>query len=224
MVFGYGVDHEDTFLFMLQKTLNGRLGSGRVEVINAARPGYDLGDSYGHLKRNVLSLQPNLIILGLHLNDILKFPTQAIRTAHDYSIRKYIHLVDLFLYRWELKESGIINEKETLASYDEESKASLFNQLRAFDTTLGERKIHLLVLIFPLFVKLDDYPFRHIHREIGNFLASEHIEYIDFLGDFTDKEDDLYWITLDDQHPNERAHQVFLERVSVYVDGYLGAG
>ena len=144
--------------------------------------------------------------------------------ARDYSIRKYVHLVDLLLYRWEKKEGGEINEREALASFDEESKAGLFKQLKAFDIALEKREVSLLVLIFPLFLNLDDYPFREIHLEIGEFLTAEHIAFIDFLRDFSGKEDDQYWITLDDQHPNEIAHQVFFERVSAYVDKYLGAG
>ncbi len=223
LVFGYGVDHEDTFLYRLHESLNARLGSGRVEVFNSARPGYDLEDAYGLMQRHVLSLEPRLIILGLHLNDFLKFPTQLIRNPRDYSIRKYFHLVDLLLYRWEKKEGGEINEREALASFDEESKTGLFNQLKAFDTTLEEREISLLVLIFPLFVKLDAYPFRQIHLEIDEFLTAERIEHIDFLHDFSGQEDAPYWITRDDQHPNEIAHQVFFERVSAYVDAHLGA-
>lgn len=224
MVFGYGVDHEDTFLYLLHESLNDRLGAGRAEVINAARPGYDLADSYRLLTRQVLGLHPDLVLLGLHLNDFLKFPTQPVRRPRDHPLRKYLHLVDLLLFRWELAESGDINEREALASYDAKTRARLFDQLRAFESTLAERDTRLLVLIFPLFVKLDDYPFRRIHQELREFLASERIDYIDFLRDFTGKRGDLYWITLDDQHPNERAHQVFFERVSERVDEILQLG
>ena len=224
MVYGYGVDHEDTFLYRLHESLTARLGSERIEVINSARPGDDLDDAYQLLRGHVLPLEPDLIILGLHLNDCLVFPTQLIRTTYDTPIREYFHLLDLLLSRWELKASGDLNEKEILASYDDESKARLFRQLRAFAATLAKRDIPLLVLIFPLFVDLDEYSFRHIHREIGEFMTAERIDYFDFLRDFSEGGDDTYWITLDDQHPNERAHQVFFERVSGYLDEHLGPG
>lgn len=222
LVYGFGVDHEDTFLYRLEQALAEKLGSRGVEVINAARPGFDLDDSYALLRDKVLRMPVDLVILGLHLNDFLRFPSRTIGKSYDLALRSRLRLLDTLLYRLELKESGEIHEREMLASYDEAARSRLFDRLRAIQAALDARSIPLLVLIFPLFLDLDDYPFAHIHREIAGFLAGEGIEFIDFLPSFAGGRDEDYWITASDQHPNEEANRIFFERVFGYVAGRGG--
>ena len=44
-----------------------------------------------------------------------------------------------------------------------------------------DRDIAFTVAIFPLFYRLDDYPFEEIHRRLGEFAAGEGIDWIDLL-------------------------------------------
>ncbi len=65
---GWGVEQEDTFVKRLQESLG-------IEVVNAGVGDYGTEQELLWLKRNGLELEPDLVILGVYLNDSRPFPT-----------------------------------------------------------------------------------------------------------------------------------------------------
>ncbi len=71
----------ETFCAVLQKQLAGRIGSP-VEVINAGIPDYCPLLSYLQFRHELLSLQPDLIVLNFDMSDV----------ADDYQLRRFVLL------------------------------------------------------------------------------------------------------------------------------------
>ncbi len=220
LIYGYGVEHEDTFLYLLQEALNRRPDGPPIQVINAGWPGYDLDDAYRLLVEKVLLIDPDFVILGLHFNDFLEFPDEPIPDPVETGWRRF-RIVDYFLYRFELKRSGDRNLQALLDSFDAEALARLTARIGAFRATLAERDVPLLVLVFPLFSDLDDYPLRGVHRQVDGVLESGGIDYVDFLTHFAGQRDEDFWVAADDQHPNEVANLVFFEAVLGPLEAWL---
>ncbi len=65
--FGRGVDLKDTYPKQLERILNAKNLS--YEVINCGIIGHDMWQHYAMLKHKVLPYRPDLVVLGLHLND-----------------------------------------------------------------------------------------------------------------------------------------------------------
>ena len=68
IAFGIGVNDEDAFPQQMERQLEAR-GDSHIEVWNAGVPGYAMADHLGFLRRRLLPLRPDLIVLQLSRND-----------------------------------------------------------------------------------------------------------------------------------------------------------
>ncbi len=73
VTFGNGVGDGETYSAQLARTLH-ESGLRRVEVINAGIPAYDTWQHALLLEELVISLEPNIVILGFYQNDISPRP------------------------------------------------------------------------------------------------------------------------------------------------------
>jgi lysophospholipase L1-like esterase len=73
VTFGNGVGDDETYSAQLARRLGGA-GSRNVEVINAGIPAYDTWQHTLLLEEVVLSLEPDLVVLGFYENDIAPRP------------------------------------------------------------------------------------------------------------------------------------------------------
>ena len=73
VTFGNGVGDDETYPAQLARLLNGA-GLAKVEVINAGIPAYDTWQQGLLLEEVVLSLEPDLVVLGFYENDITQRP------------------------------------------------------------------------------------------------------------------------------------------------------
>ena len=71
--YGDKLDYADTYPAMLQKQLDSRYGPGKYEVINAGVPGLDLKQIIPLVKAEVISLQPDTVVL-MSINNNFKAP------------------------------------------------------------------------------------------------------------------------------------------------------
>jgi lysophospholipase L1-like esterase len=72
VVFGWGLAEEETFSSQLEAELRGR--GLAVEVLNGGTPGYNTLSELAHLESVGLPLAPDLVILGVSLNDFSATP------------------------------------------------------------------------------------------------------------------------------------------------------
>jgi lysophospholipase L1-like esterase len=74
ITFGYGIPVESTYAKVLEKRLNDNApGKTQYEVLNGGTVGGSLSDYYHFLSQKTELLQPDMILVGLALNDILVY-------------------------------------------------------------------------------------------------------------------------------------------------------
>jgi hypothetical protein len=70
-----------------------------------------------------------------------------------------------------------------------------------------------LVVLFPLFVELRNYPFAEEHATIVEGLRHRHIEVLDLLDVFRGQDEEALIVHATDRHPNEVAHRMAADAV-----------
>ncbi len=167
LIFGYGVDDDETISYYLEKTLKER-HYDNVQVLNMGVPGYGIDQYYLFLKRYVNQTNPLLIILNLFAgNDIQD-------TIHDHAYGK-----SKPLYRWKNNKLQLANtplSKNSCMSYlssswlfthydflqhylktlcsshqleEEETNQVILGLLQEINTQAREHHIKLLYVISP---------------------------------------------------------------------------
>lgn len=71
----------------------------------------------------------------------------------------------------------------------------------------------LLVVLFPLFYRLDDYPFQKAHALMRKALQARGIETLDLLPVFEEMDAEALIVHPSDRHPNEIAHKLIAEAI-----------
>ncbi len=67
--FGFGVEQNETFTEILEKSLNGR-GNKRYEVMNFGVSAYGTEQEYLVIRKKVLTFNPDMVIVAFYLNDV----------------------------------------------------------------------------------------------------------------------------------------------------------
>lgn len=193
VTFGFGVRLEDTYAKRLEARLNAGLAgsSRRAEVINAGIEGTGL-TYYSHFLRSMgPRLEPDLVLVGLVLNDIVEYREEArqeaphrpplssrLRQANRF-MRLNSHLFALvsthlksILYRIGVLDINTLYSDNflTLAPPSE-------RQVRAWTSSLGKLaeladlarslKVPLVIVVFPMEVQLDARTLHQYRRTLG---------------------------------------------------------
>lgn len=80
--------------------------------------------------------------------------------------------------------------------------------LREIAADCRARGIRFHLVIFPMLLELDDYPFFEVERAIETFAAEAGIPSFSLTPGFEGLEDRTLWVAPNDQHPNEEGHRV----------------
>lgn len=211
--YGFGVLEEDTFASKLEEMW--KLEGKKVEVLNASVPAAALPEYKVILNEKVAGLKPDVLIIGLNLNDIMTFNTsliiENISKSYNWPLRKVSKLVDFYCHTRERRESSEENIKTILKTLTPDRLLALNVFVKETKAFADKHKSRLYFIVHPIFFNLENYPFKDVHAKVDQILSSEGVEYHDFLQDFEGKKSEQYWMTINDQHPNENAHQVYFD-------------
>jgi lysophospholipase L1-like esterase len=223
---GYGVPFHDVFADDVQR----RLGSS-IEVLNIAMSGLNSPQEVHLLETDGLRYQPDLVVLNFVLNDCdfysLYKPALAFGKKKDSEIGLLGIPVPPAVKR-ALKSSALIyfvkeRTDELMASEDHEAVdyvASIWskpeNRKKVSDSleklaALGRAHgFDAVVLIWPVLVDFESYPYREIHRWVAEQAESLGIPAIDLLPAFAEAGGrSRFFLSADDAfHPNGRGHDV----------------
>jgi hypothetical protein len=226
---GQGVREEHTFA----ARLDARLAPARM--INCGRRGYDFP---GLRERFVeeLALDPDVVVYAMVLNDPeqssafharqeyiddwivdrRRMFTEGDGSPPPWQPRLFVLLDD----RIEGMRIGAETERwyrEMVGPENREGWRATLDHLSAMQRDLRARGGELLVVLWPLFVDLEDYPFEATHRTIARAVRARGIEFHDTLGAFRGKDARTLWVHPSDRHPNERAHAIFADEIEPVV-------
>lgn len=229
---GWGLRLEDRVSDRLEVLLN-RNQARRYEVLNAAIPSGDFPALY-YKFRDVLSLKPDILIMGMTLNDTVKRPELAqpplessplvmVHPANGPGSGGFFDLRILALLRKagrERRDTQTMIEWYRRLGSDENSSGIVVTRhyLREMDATLKQRGGRFILALWPLFVPWDGgYPFKEIHEHNAAFAQARGIEFVDLLPALITRTAPELWVHPVDRHPNEVASALAAERLAAAI-------
>lgn len=72
----------------------------------------------------------------------------------------------------------------------------------------------MVLAIYPLMHRLDDYPFRDVHGVVGALGEAAGFEVVDLLPAFEGRDASALWVHRADQHPNAEGHRLAAEHLA----------
>ncbi len=224
---GHGVQYYDTYGMRLEALLNLNADQRPAHVRIWATGGDSTRTQLRYLP-DILSWEPEILILGICLND-----TENPHRPEEYrkwrqaalpppppralaALLKYTRLGTWIYQQYANMRSGRGYHAYYRKLYDQQySGWEVFvRSLRAFATTCREQHIAFIPVIFPTMDNVDRYPFTWIHDQIGEVLRTEDIFYLDLLDLFRGQSPQrLQAIPHVDPHPSEIAHRQTAEAI-----------
>jgi hypothetical protein len=231
---GQGVKFEDTYPQAVSAAVTRRDAGSRVRIesYNFGVGGGNLINSFHICSLDVFSTVPDMVVLGLTLNDVE--PTVVMwNTDGNVPVPvRNARALDFFEGAANWMELGAESRLATCrilfralnrirrSAKTVEYYRALYGQgnsgwrdrnlqaLEAIAERCSKHRIPFRVLILPVFYRFDDYPFEEIHAFLRGFLEDRGIEYVDLLDSFRGMRHEDLWVHRVDPHPNEKAHAI----------------
>ncbi|MFT7463246.1 MAG: hypothetical protein ACI9EF_001590 [Pseudohongiellaceae bacterium] len=214
--FGLGVQQPDLWTEVLQRRLESDRGTP-VQVING---GFACGHAPPYyapwLGQKGLTLDPDVVIIGLCLNDMGDIPMMAYYFKEGANLESPLELWNTYQRLSEQRrirgvvestvadphgkrfDFGKVIEKDP-AQWEDSVSA-----LQKMQTLTQARGIRLVVAVFPMLSRLDsDYPFAPLHVLAAERFAELGIETLDLAAPFMGRAERELWVHPTDQHPND---------------------
>lgn len=217
--FGYGVEFADAFPSVLEDALHSAYPDKGVKVITLALPGYNTAQYLAALKEFGPVLQPTLVLLAYHLNDVerhVKPADTAQETRRGFSARDYFHLLRFILPRLAgvaraLNISVTTTVTRELTEYVDNGEAWRRNQiaLQELVAVTKELEARMAVVILPYMVQLNEkHPALRAYSAAQRFFESFQIPTVNAFEYLKGEDAGKLWINPFDGHPNAQGHKL----------------
>jgi len=203
--FGWGVELEDSYPKVLERLLNINC-NGSFEVISMAVPGYDLWQKLEILKIKGLKYNPDLIILGLGLDDL---ENSSLLLEKYKEVDKEIDKMNISEVRKKIIKTNkhleiMKEEEEKVMKLSTQETLSLLSELKNLKRFLEKNTTIVLwdrIFTYPNF----DYALREIAESEGwYFFAS----FEKCNGEFYDTGNIKNILNPQDPHPSKLGHKL----------------
>jgi lysophospholipase L1-like esterase len=231
--FGWGVAYRDTWVHQLQIILNEQLPGRSIELINAGVPGYSSHQGKRYLADELLSLQPDIVLIMFGFND--HYPTgrgvadSAQQLSNVVLVEAQNLLARLRLYRLVRKLFLSFSQSESAPRLDDMqgvkrvSRSAYFENLREIVRTARDHDVQPVLLVPPV-ASLENYfdgavsTFHRLHElyQMEMIKASQYEEAVlvdlqEAFNGFGDLFDDA---VADPIHFNREGHRVTAQTVA----------
>lgn len=208
LTFGFGLRFEDTYPRLAESCLDRR--GLDVRLFNLARPANDGAACARSYRRLGKSIPHQLVIYGLHWNDLIEFPTSHILNVRHRcdGYEKFIPVSYRFLAgRIEtiLSRNRAIQDILERGNPEQSYYRRNLQSIRDMKSLAAKNHAAFLVVILPILIDLDRYPFEPLHKTLHGILERENIDFLDLLPAFAGHKAEDFWILPFDQHPNAAA-------------------
>ena len=214
---------EKTFAAQLEAMLGTGDTSRRYEVLNFGVPGYKSAQQLAFLREKGLPLAPDVVIVDLTLNaaapPVQLVPARDSRWPALNRFSKRFHLVQFLYANWKqygyLLRGRLLHRGENFADLAEGSprwdatRADLAEMKRVTEASGAK----LFVVMWPVFVQLEDYPYVAKHELVERACRELGIPELDLLPAFRGMDARTLWANPDDHHPNPIAQRKVAETV-----------
>ena len=201
ITFGYGIPVESTYAKVLERLLNtDATGTTHYEVLNAGTLGGSLSDYHHLLSLKAEPLQPDIVVVGLNLNDIVVYSEKGAvsdvgaqwhsgRLAWTKKLSRFLlqhsqlYVFCFARFKSSMYFSGILDVNKargmnfvTLtppSKYQQEAWESSFRMLTKISAFCRERGYRLVVVVFPLEMQLSAEELQFYREKYHLHLGSE---------------------------------------------------
>lgn len=233
---GGGLLEGEPYPHRLAALLSERYGPEAFEVLTVADSGLNTELEYELARPWVTDLSPELVVLGMCLNDPESSQPELQRQvlfaagwrdthpASEAAAYRSSAVVRLVVDRF-VEQSARRSLRRYYASwYDEDlpSWKEFVRALRKFRRISRKNGAALVVVVFPIFDSPLDhrYPYRDLHARITRLAASLRIPTLDLLPAYDGWDaEDLAVVPFTDPHPNALAHRIAAESILEYLLG-----
>ena len=225
MVFGDGVEQDETFVHLLESQLAADWPEG-VVTINLGYPGTAPGWQLKKYLKVRDALHPDVVVHMIYLNDL---DVDLYRLLwRIYRIRDEDLYVGDWSYVLSYAEKQIRYQlawKYTLDYFrggcEPEQRAAAWetfkHDVRACKTTIEQDGAVYCLVLFPWLFQLDDYPLPDVHRQMREFAQELKVPYLDLLEVFAGRDAATLRVTLTNEHPNPAGHRLVADRLATFV-------
>ena len=193
IAFGYGVELDEIYIKVLERQLNSQPSNRRYEVINGGLIAADLGYYYHFLRRSAGGLHPDMILIGLALNDIRPYKEYVLESVYPENSKpapNRIRSINAFLransHLYELLYSGIKSILYKTGSLDLNKNSGFnfsvlddsgesteyawkrtFSVLKSIFSLARKRGYAVVLVVFPLEVQINDSVLAEYRDNLG---------------------------------------------------------
>lgn len=223
ITFGWGVPEDKRFSNLIQHHPD--LKDFSIEVFNLGHGNYNVSQSSALFRVSGKKYRPDLVVFNYFINDAEL--TQKIPTGKEWLGRSRI-ITLLWSRLRHFIPTMFGSKKDYITYYKSLYTPSSAGWLAAKESLIelknnvNEYGGQLIVTIIPDLHSLYHYPFSKEHDLIKGFLKDQKIRYYDLLKDLSVYENSReLWVSSDDAHPNEKAHQLISNSLAPFVQSLI---
>ena len=242
--YGSGIeDRSKLFVDLVEQRLNAEAlspGIERYEAFNGGMPGSMTGHWVDLLKKMANSFQPDMVVAVFFLRDgadpaitsvslIREIEEGMNRLAEESLLYRLSHMYRFFRQRSEFKnvsrEYLTAIRRAYLGTPAQTQEWQLAKEnLLWIKTRSGRSGSRFAMVIFPVLLELnEDYPLREVCDILQRFCEQHDIPVLSLLPSFMDRDASDLWVSLYDQHPNEKGHTIAAEAITPFIESLLAA-
>jgi lysophospholipase L1-like esterase len=220
LTLGWGVEKEDTFEHHLEQALDTLSPS---EVINLGTGNYNTTQEVNLFLDKGLKYQPDQVVLFYFINDAEPVPQKS-----KYPGLGRSRLITFYWSRIKAAKARISPDaadfKEYYSALYRDGAAGWKGSQAAFlqlKRTCEREGIELEVVLLPELHQLDPYTFTNEYAQVMRFLKANSIAAIDLTPRFKNEPNpQTLWVSMDDAHPNARAHALIAKYTLDFIKGH----
>ncbi len=225
IVFGYGIEREVSFCFLL----GGMMATSRPEGVRTINMGYwgtapawQL-EKYLELKDKIRAgvvvhvVYPNDLEIYMHrrLDEIYRIRDGDLCVGEASFVLRYAERTIRYWAAWKRTIDylrGGRNSEERRRAW-----AKLKLDVRACRQVVEDGGASYALVLFPWLVRLDDYDLHDVHDTMRAFASELGVPYLDLLEVFAGRDAESLRVSLANEHPNALGHRLAAERIERFL-------
>jgi len=216
LTFGWGVEQEDTFQYILEESLN---ANRPTEIINFGTGNYNTEQEVNLFIEKGLKYKPDKVVLFYFINDAEITPEKSGLWFLGYSkfISFYWSRINSLINNYSPSKSF----KDYYSSLYEEDQEGWVNAKKAIirlKDICQREGIQLQVVLLPELHDTKNQIFDNVYNKISIFLKQNDIGSLNLAKLFENNENEMeLWVSYDDAHPNRVAHRRIAESSTDFI-------
>ena len=215
---GFGLRYEDTYIYRTQDRLNQK--GIPINFWNFSRPAANSKQCLSIYQKCAKRIDHQVILYGLHLNDLIEFQTNYVVNLETSRItRALARRSRLFYFLLKTKNTYLdrkrrIMELTSRAVFDKPYFHENIQAIVSLKEEAEKDRKEFRVVVLPILVDLNQDTFRPLYQGIVKNLKDRGIRFFDLTSSVRASRDSDYWILPFDQHPNEKANEIFANQLT----------